>query len=441
MRLHLWFPLLISPRRSGRRVRARVITYRCGSPHSDCRTKQIRSPVCQPPTQRFAEDGILRGEEIVRRYAESHATLAGYLEAGAWPDVEVVPLLFTQTNPIGTITSDAFERIVGEMLELLRERGRGTVCFWRCTAPPCPRSFRMPTARSRRACGRSSGRTFPSGSAPTCTPTFRARWSTTSRDRRLSHQSASRSASTGARMRRDHRAHDPRRDPPGPGAARCRRSSSTSSNNSPARSRCGASLPMWRRSRATGHVVRERCGGLSVRRRRGNGNEFSGHPRWRCRGADESAGWLRGAPGAAAPNSSATRLRPKTLCAPRRWRRKRSGRAHGRRRQHRRRQSGRLDGAPRRGAATRCARATCKRCSIRRRSPDASRLASDRASHCAVGAKTDDAARTSGRGHWHAYASSRMVASRNQRPPTADSGSSTAARPSCSTRPTSTRWC
>ncbi|HET6314841.1 MAG TPA: M81 family metallopeptidase, partial [Chloroflexota bacterium] len=73
--------------------------------------------------ERFAEDGILRGEEIVRQYAQSHATLAGYLEANGWPDVEVVPLLFTQTNPIGTITADAFERIVGEMIELLRDNG------------------------------------------------------------------------------------------------------------------------------------------------------------------------------------------------------------------------------------------------------------------------------------------------------------------------------
>ncbi len=73
--------------------------------------------------ERFVEDGILRGQEIVRDYAESHATLAGYLEADQWPGVEVVPLLFAQTNPIGTITSDAFERIVGEMLDLLRDRG------------------------------------------------------------------------------------------------------------------------------------------------------------------------------------------------------------------------------------------------------------------------------------------------------------------------------
>jgi len=73
--------------------------------------------------ERFVEAGILRGDEIRRDYAESHATLAGYLDVGRQPDVEVVPLLFAMTNPIGTITSDAFERIVGEMLDLLRQQG------------------------------------------------------------------------------------------------------------------------------------------------------------------------------------------------------------------------------------------------------------------------------------------------------------------------------
>ncbi|HZO33373.1 MAG TPA: M81 family metallopeptidase, partial [Chloroflexota bacterium] len=37
--------------------------------------------------------------------------------------VEIVPLLFANTGPIGTITRDAFDRIVGEMMALLRERG------------------------------------------------------------------------------------------------------------------------------------------------------------------------------------------------------------------------------------------------------------------------------------------------------------------------------
>ncbi len=68
--------------------------------------------------------GILRGEEILRVYGASEFSLAGFLERAARePDVEIVPLLFTTTGPMGYITEDAFEGIVGEMLALLRERG------------------------------------------------------------------------------------------------------------------------------------------------------------------------------------------------------------------------------------------------------------------------------------------------------------------------------
>jgi microcystin degradation protein MlrC len=71
----------------------------------------------------FEESGILRGDEIVRDYAESHATMAGFLDARDTYGVDVVPLLFTITDPTATITSDAFERICGEMLRMLREQG------------------------------------------------------------------------------------------------------------------------------------------------------------------------------------------------------------------------------------------------------------------------------------------------------------------------------
>ncbi|MGI9147042.1 MAG: M81 family metallopeptidase [Chloroflexota bacterium] len=71
----------------------------------------------------FEASGILRGEQVVRDYAESHATMAGFLEAGRLPGVEVVPLLFTFTDPAGTITRDAFDRICGEMLRLLDQQG------------------------------------------------------------------------------------------------------------------------------------------------------------------------------------------------------------------------------------------------------------------------------------------------------------------------------
>ena len=69
---------------------------------------------------RFA---IYRGDEIVRQFGESHSTNAGFLEAAGRFGVEVAPLVFASTGPIGTITKDAFERIVGEMLEVLRDRG------------------------------------------------------------------------------------------------------------------------------------------------------------------------------------------------------------------------------------------------------------------------------------------------------------------------------
>ncbi len=71
----------------------------------------------------FERTGILRGPDIVRALAESHSTMAGYLEASAEPGVEVAPLVFAHTEPSGTITRDAFERIAGEMLGLLEHQG------------------------------------------------------------------------------------------------------------------------------------------------------------------------------------------------------------------------------------------------------------------------------------------------------------------------------
>jgi microcystin degradation protein MlrC len=72
----------------------------------------------------FAASGILRGEQIVARHATAHTTVAGYLEAGRKAGVEVVPLLFAGTEPSGTITRDAYDRLTGEMLSLLESGGR-----------------------------------------------------------------------------------------------------------------------------------------------------------------------------------------------------------------------------------------------------------------------------------------------------------------------------
>lgn len=69
---------------------------------------------------RFA---VHRGDEIARLYGEAHHSLTGFLQAGDVHGVEVVPLIFAHTGPIGLITREAFDTLVGEMLESLRAGG------------------------------------------------------------------------------------------------------------------------------------------------------------------------------------------------------------------------------------------------------------------------------------------------------------------------------
>ena len=71
----------------------------------------------------WQKSGILRGEELLAVYGQSEFSIAGFLTVAHQPDVEVVPLYFTFTGPKGMITTDAYERIVGEMLALLRDNG------------------------------------------------------------------------------------------------------------------------------------------------------------------------------------------------------------------------------------------------------------------------------------------------------------------------------
>ena len=73
--------------------------------------------------ERFAQSGILRGEEIIRRYRHSHSSLSGFLDAADHFGFELVPLIYASTLPCGMITRDAFERIVGEMLDLIERQG------------------------------------------------------------------------------------------------------------------------------------------------------------------------------------------------------------------------------------------------------------------------------------------------------------------------------
>ena len=66
---------------------------------------------------------VYRGQEIIDEYKTSQTTNAGFLQISEVDQVEVIPLIFAITGPIGTITADAFEAISQEVLSLLVENG------------------------------------------------------------------------------------------------------------------------------------------------------------------------------------------------------------------------------------------------------------------------------------------------------------------------------
>jgi len=73
---------------------------------------------------RWLEAGPVAGADFIARFVEAEATPSGYLELGASdPGVDVVPLVFYQLTPMGTITADAFETMAASLLAELERNG------------------------------------------------------------------------------------------------------------------------------------------------------------------------------------------------------------------------------------------------------------------------------------------------------------------------------
>ena len=67
--------------------------------------------------------GVQRGDQIIKMQSDAQTSIAGFLRASEKLGFELVPLIFAATDPAGTITSEAFESLTGEALELLRDQG------------------------------------------------------------------------------------------------------------------------------------------------------------------------------------------------------------------------------------------------------------------------------------------------------------------------------
>jgi microcystin degradation protein MlrC len=64
--------------------------------------------------------GILRGDEVLKEFAVSGASTAGFM-AGNDGNHELAPLLWTSTTPGGMVTAHAYERISGEIIGRLSD--------------------------------------------------------------------------------------------------------------------------------------------------------------------------------------------------------------------------------------------------------------------------------------------------------------------------------
>jgi microcystin degradation protein MlrC len=71
--------------------------------------------------ENFVAASLTRGPDVVARWRGAHHELGGFVDGLlAAEDVELVPLLATFAIPSGTVTAEAFERVVGELVLELR---------------------------------------------------------------------------------------------------------------------------------------------------------------------------------------------------------------------------------------------------------------------------------------------------------------------------------
>jgi microcystin degradation protein MlrC len=78
----------------------------------------------QPTTlDRFRERSKLRGDEIVARHRDAHSKIAGYLQGAGLYGYSAVPLFVASAAPMGPLTADTYEALVGEVLDAIQAAG------------------------------------------------------------------------------------------------------------------------------------------------------------------------------------------------------------------------------------------------------------------------------------------------------------------------------
>ncbi|MBT5320196.1 MAG: microcystin degradation protein MlrC, partial [Chloroflexi bacterium] len=68
-------------------------------------------------------EGVQRGSRIDEMHRGAKTVFSGYFEAADRLGFDLVPILFAATDPGGTISAEAFDRLTGDALMVLRDEG------------------------------------------------------------------------------------------------------------------------------------------------------------------------------------------------------------------------------------------------------------------------------------------------------------------------------
>ena len=319
---------------SARRLRVAVLGF-----HHESNTF---APV--PATlERFLAGGWTEGDDIVGRYGTSQATLAGFLELMTVDDIECIPLVHADLNPMGTITEEAFEHLVGRMTGALVEHGPWDVVLLAlhgaAVAAHQPDADGEIISRVRQVVG---ARRRRRGGARHARQRLASDAGELRRPQRLPHQPSRRRPAARTRGRRSG---DRRRSRGDPAGDEVRRAAARHRHPAPGNERLAdvrAHRPCRRAVRTGARAVRERRRRVPLRRRRRDGHVLHRRHR-RRRGArrPDRHGPRRRSVAAALRVRRARRRRGRGARARRSISRATGGAAR-RRRQRRRRQPGRL---------------------------------------------------------------------------------------------------
>lgn len=74
--------------------------------------------VPQPTTiENFRKGRYLKGNDIINEYKDAHHEIGGMIEVLQQEDIEIIPLLYAEATPSGTITAEAYESLLKDLME------------------------------------------------------------------------------------------------------------------------------------------------------------------------------------------------------------------------------------------------------------------------------------------------------------------------------------